>query len=555
MSNQTISPGTLLAGRYRIAELLAEIDGARVWRAVDEVLSRPVVVDVLSAEDERTGPLFDAARRAAAANDPRFLRVLDCDIHDGTTYCVREWAGGRPLERMLGAGPLTGQQAGWLAREVAEALEHLHRAGLQHGAISPATVVVTDAGAIKVVGIATESALRSAGPGSPEDDVRALGQVLFASLTGRWPGPAPAWGLQPAPVEHGRLLSPRQVRAGVPRSLDDISDRLLGDPPRHHAAPITSAAGLSAALSGVIGSSHEPPSQLSDETVAIAQQNGSVDDAATVMVPNVTAPALEPNPVYPQPSMNGTPRAPYEPSPDARPVRRSRQAPPPENGAATGNGGGRRRASEEKAKGGWGGRILILLAILALLSVIAMAQFLAKGAFTDDQKSGSNTPPPTVSQPPPTQKIKIVAAKDFDPLPDGSGDEHPKDVPKTYDGDPGTTWDTMSYKKRPDLGGTKDGVGIYYDLGSVQAVSQVNLSLIGEDTSLEIRIPASDPATPGAKPDDWTKVGGVEKAGETASVKLDPGTKARFVLVWLTSLPESKDGEYRGEIAEVTIQR
>ena len=97
MSNQTVSPGALLAGRYRIAELLAEIDGARVWRAVDEVLSRPVVVDVLPDGDPRTNLLFDAARRAAAAADPRFLRVLDCDMHDGVTYCVREWAGGRSL--------------------------------------------------------------------------------------------------------------------------------------------------------------------------------------------------------------------------------------------------------------------------------------------------------------------------------------------------------------------------------------------------------------------------------------------------------------------------
>src|SRR6266498_439653 len=151
VSNQTVSPGALLAGRYRIAELLAEIDGARVWRAVDEVLSRAVVVDVLPA------------------------------------------------------------------REVSEALENLHRTGNAHGSISPATVVVTDAGAIKVVGLATEAALRSTGPGSAEQDVRALGELLYASLTGRWPGPAVTWGLQPAPVEHGRLLSPRQVRAGVPR--------------------------------------------------------------------------------------------------------------------------------------------------------------------------------------------------------------------------------------------------------------------------------------------------------------------------------------------------
>jgi len=550
VSNQTVSPGALLAGRYRIAELLAEIGGARVWRAVDEVLSRAVVVDVLPADDPRTNGLFDAARRAAAAADPRFLRVLDCDIHDGVTYCVREWAGGRPLERMLGAGPLTGQQAGWLAREVAEALENLHRTGLQHGAISPSTVVVTDAGAIKVVGLATEAALRSSGPGSPEDDVRALGQVLFASLTGRWPGPYPAWGLQPAPVEHGRLLSPRQVRAGVPRSLDDISDRLLGDPPRHHAAPITTAAGLSAALSGVIGSSHEPPGQMNDETVAIAQQTGSVDDA-TVVVPTVAPPAIEPEPAYARPRSNGAVHPAYASAPDARPVRRKAA---PGDQAANGNGRRRITPPEEKAKGGWGGRILILLAILALLSVIAMAQFLAKGAFTSDQGDTTDAPKATPTQPPAAQKIKIVAAQDFDPKPDGNGEENPEDVSNTYDGKPSTTWRTMSYKRRADLGGVKDGVGVYYDLGSVVPVSQVNLTLVGDPTDVELRIPVDDPAEPGQEPDDWKKVGGAEEAGETVSVKADAGTKTRYVLVWLTKLPKEGSG-FRGEIAEVTIQR
>ncbi|GAA1564462.1 protein kinase family protein [Kribbella sancticallisti] len=552
MSNQTVSPGALLAGRYRIAELLAEIDGARVWRAVDEVLSRAVVVDVLPVGDPRTNLLFDAARRAAAAADPRFLRVLDCDMHEGVTYCVREWAGGRPLERMLGAGPLTGQQAGWLAREVSEALENLHRTGHSHGSISPSTVVVTDAGAIKVVGLATEAALRGTGPGSPEADVRALGELLYASLTGRWPGPAPAWGLQPAPVEHGRLLSPRQVRAGVPRSLDDISDRLLGNPPRHHAAPITSAAGLSAALSGVIGSSHEPPSQM-DETVAVARQNGSVDDATQVAPALQVPPALDPTPPAPQYPPNGqtAPQAAYSVAPPTEPIRR--QAP-------NQNGNGRRKppVDEPRPRGSWGGRILILLAILALLSVIGIAQFLVKGAINNDQGSddtGASNPPQTSGPPPVTNEpVKIVAAKDFDPEPDGNGEEHPEEVPNTFDGKAGTTWTTMSYKRRPDLGGTKDGVGIVYDLGAPTNVSLVTVNLVGDKTSLELMVPKGDTGKSPAAVSGWTSVASLKDQGEKAELKPAEPTQTRYVLVWLTSLPKEGSG-FRGEISEVTVQK
>lgn len=560
MSNQTVSPGALLAGRYRIAELLAEMDGARVWRAVDEVLSRAVVVDVLPTDDPRTTTLFDAARRAAAVADPRFLRVLDCDVHDGVTYCVREWAGGRPLERMLGAGPLTGQQAGWLAREVSEALENLHRTGVAHGSISPATIVVTDAGAIKVVGLATEAALRGTGPGTPEQDVRNLGEVLYSSLTGRWPGPGPAWGLQPAPVEHGRLLSPRQVRAGVPRSLDDIADRLLGTPPRHHAAPITSAAGLSAALSGVIGSSHEPPSQMSDETMAVARQNGSIDDATAVVPPVDVPPALDPTPpAVLRSASNGhtAPTPPYQPAADTRPVRRQ----PVPNGQ-NGNGNGRRKApppDEPRRSGGsWGGRILILLAVLALLSVIAMAQFLVKGAINKDQGNDDPKDAPTTSAPPKpaSQRVAISKATDFDP--DGDGEERAKDVAKTHDGDPDTSWRTMSYKRRPDLGGLKDGVGVVYDLGSPVDVSQVTVSLVGKPTSLELRVPKNDPTESPEELSGWKSVAELEDAKDGAVVlKPAAATRTRYVLVWLTSLPKESKGDnaFRGEIAEVTVQR
>ncbi|MFC9686908.1 protein kinase family protein [Kribbella sp. NPDC056951] len=553
MSNQTVSPGALLAGRYRIAELLAEIDGARVWRAVDEVLSRAVVVDVLPVGDPRTNLLFDAARRAAAAADPRFLRVLDCDMFEGVTYCVREWAGGRPLERMLASGPLTGQQAGWLAREVSEALENLHRTGHAHGSISPSTVVVTDAGAIKVVGLATEAALRSAGPGSAEQDVYNLGELLYASLTGRWPGAAPAWGLQPAPVEHGRLMSPRQVRAGVPRSLDDISDRLLADPPRHHAPPITSAAGLSAALSGVVGSSHEPPNQM-DETVQVARQNGSIDDA-TQVVPQAPPPALDPTPPAYQSSNGHAETAAYAPA-EARPARR--QTPPPSNG----NGGGRRRADEPKRKGSWGGRILILLAILALLSVVAMAQFLLKGAMnndqTDDPGTGNKTTPSASSKPSATGAVaKIVSAKDFDPEPAGNGEEHPEDVPNTYDGKTSTVWETQSYNNKPNFGGQKPGVGIVYNLGAPTPISKVIVTLEGDGTSLELRVPKGDDKTksPSAV-NGWEPIATEEDQPEGA-VTLTPSapTETQYVMVWLTKIPKESGSKYRGTIAEVSIQK
>jgi hypothetical protein len=296
-----------------------------------------------------------------------------------------------------------------------------------------------------------------------------------------------------------------------------------------------------------------------DETVAVARQNGSVDDATQVAPAIQAPPALDPTPQIPEYQQsayaenNG--RIPAQPAyataAETQPVRR--QAPPPQNG-------GRRKApaDEPKQRGSWGGRILILLAILALLSVVAMAQFLVKGAINKDQGTGSKTsaPPPASSAPPSATggPVKIVAAKDFDPQPAGNGEEHPNDVPKSYDGDTSTTWKTMSYKNKPNLGGTKPGVGIIYDLGALTDVSKVTVSLVGDKTSLDLMVPKADPSVSAPAVSGWKSVASLADQGEQAVLTPAAPVKTRYVLVWLTKLPKA-DGGYRGEIAEVSVQK
>jgi hypothetical protein len=81
-------------------------------------------------------------------------------------------------------------------------------------------------------------------------DTTALARMLYALLTGYWPGDAPT-ALPPAPRYKGRLCTPRQVRAGVPALLDAIAYRGLqgqaADAPLRPQTP----AGLALALSMV----------------------------------------------------------------------------------------------------------------------------------------------------------------------------------------------------------------------------------------------------------------------------------------------------------------
>ncbi|MFW6092271.1 MAG: protein kinase family protein, partial [Actinomycetota bacterium] len=248
MTAQAVRPGRLLAGRYRVEDLLDEVDGVRSWRGVDEVLRRAVFVHTLATDDPRATALTQAAQAASQVGDTRFLQVLDVDSEEDTVYVIREWITGQNLKLVLAAGPLPPDQAAALGGEVAEALASAHQQGLTHLRLEPSSVLISDDGTVKVAGLATEAALHGAVDGDPgEVDAAGIGRILYAALTGRWPD-GDGHGLPAAPRIDGRIASPRQVRPGVPRILDEVVDRTLGNSARHNARSLRSPAEVADAL-------------------------------------------------------------------------------------------------------------------------------------------------------------------------------------------------------------------------------------------------------------------------------------------------------------------
>jgi serine/threonine protein kinase len=234
VADNSIGPGTVLAGRFRLEDLVQETAGAKFWRATDQTLARNVAVNIVDAGDRRAKALLQAARTSATVTDGHFLRVLDAAEEDGFVYVVNEWGTGISLDKMLDEGPLPPRRAAWLVKEVAEAITTAHRHGIAHGRLLPENVMVTEAGSVKLIGFVVDAVLnvradREAGGealGEHESDVVNLAALLYATLVGRWPGSAGS-ALPAAPREHDRALRPRQVRAGVPRPLDAICDRVL----------------------------------------------------------------------------------------------------------------------------------------------------------------------------------------------------------------------------------------------------------------------------------------------------------------------------------------
>src|SRR3954454_8076720 len=197
MADTPFGPGTVLAGRFALDDLLDEHGGARFWRATDQTLARSVAVHVLPDTDARADSLLTAARTSALVSDGHLLRVLDAAAEDGVVYVVNEWGYGVSLDRMRAEGPLSPRRAAWVVKEVAETIMTAHRNGVAHGRLLPENVMISEAGSVKLVGFVVDAVLR-AQPGSHprvvtsgqqvsdvESDVLNLGGLLYAALVGR----------------------------------------------------------------------------------------------------------------------------------------------------------------------------------------------------------------------------------------------------------------------------------------------------------------------------------------------------------------------------------
>lgn len=619
----SIRPGDVLAGRYRLVDLLAESGGGRFWRAHDRILERHVALHVIAEDDERAAALLEAARRSAMVHDRHLLRVLDADRTEGLVYVVNEWGSGDSLDIMLAnEGPLGARRAAWLVSEVASSIAEGHAAGVAHGRLVPENVLVDHSGAVRLIGFAVDAAMHGLPPGRPSADVSDLGGLLYSALTGKWPGTSPS-GVPRAPVEQGRVLRPRQVRAGIPRPLDALCDEVVNPYAGGWGArlrethDLATARGIAEFLAEFVGD----PTGLAAAEAAAGHRDTETISLPAISDPPVREPAREPEPQpQPQPepepapapaparprstelptqaglpifddatddvswiaarSEPAPPPPPFEEPPErplfapdppdgAGPVRRPRHETPPsdpsrpgsssywpwdDGSPATGTGpitpaGDAEDADPEVPGRSWLRLAAVIAGCLILLVALVVAFNLGRGRTPlgavpeDDDPTPSS--PTTSSAPTP---ITGLSATDLDPQGDPP-EENPELAPLAVDGDPATSWRTMTYLQDFGPGGLKTGAGLVIDLGEEHTVASVDLTFVGAPTGFSLYLTDQAPES----------VAGLEPvAAATADeprtrVPLDEEPSGRYLTVWLTSLPTIPDG-FRGEVAEVAVR-
>lgn len=499
-----LASGDVVAGRYRLEGALASGGMATVWRAVDEVLARPVAVKVLhrrlAADPDFVARFRREAVAAARVAHPSIVGIYDTCADPEAI--VMELVDGRTLRDELDNRRfLPPAEAVEIASGIAQALEVAHKAGLVHRDVKPANVLLSSDGRLKVADFGIAKAARpdedpeladltsvgsmvgtakylapeqvSGGDVDARTDVYALGAVLYEMVCGR----PPFQGDNDLATATARLHAvperPRSVLRTIPERLDTIIMRALATDPGHR---YESAAALWAELQAA---------PLHVDTDAAPRPAGPVTDA-TVVTEQAT--------------------------------------------------------SFAKSERSW-------LVPAALVSVVAIALGLAwlliGGTEARDSVFGlvDRVAPGGGGS---SEPVDITAAA-YDPL--GSDGENDELAALAVDGDDATAWATERYNSR-ELGGLKAGVGIVVDLGESHDLDELKITTPDAGWSASVYVSDTSHATLAG----WgTAVAGIEDAASgttTTSLGDRPGS---FVLFWITDLGDDPEPEVIFDLSEIVV--
>lgn len=501
--------GHKLARRYRLEECLTRLDGFSSWRAVDEKLRRAVGVHLLPAAHPRARPVLAAARSAALLGDPRFVQVLDAVEEDDLVYVVHEWLpDATELTALLASGPFEPHEAYQLVSQVSQAMAAAHSEGLAHLRLTPGCVLRTESGQYRIRGLAVMAALRGIRSEHPKrTDTEAIGALLYAALTQRWPYEDDAFGLSGLPKGVG-LIAPDQVRAGVHRGLAEIAMRALvndGATPSRLEPACTTPEELAKAVAGLPRIKPPEPSFATPTYQAGNYRQSPYSRASGRTSPGAASPAPVP--------------------------------PPPPLQSRTGT------ALKWTVSA-------LLIAALGLGSWQLADTLMDRESRSSDSQSSQPSGGEETEKP--GSPLGITQVREFSPLGAPMGM-----VSRAVDGRQDTAWITPQYKGFANFGNLptrKEGSGIIIDLGEVKKVSGLQLDMYRSGHTLAVMAAPPSAVNPASLADFSERLTESARTSSQVSVALDKPVRTRYLLVHITELPaDGAAALFRGGISEVKV--
>jgi serine/threonine protein kinase len=252
-------------GRYRLFDKIDSGETADIYRAVAlgaQGFERIVAIKRIRPEAEVADisrVFADKARLSALLEHRNIVQVYDFGAVDGNHYIAMEYLRGKNLEQVLGSLRSSGERlspalAVFVAREVALGLAHAHdysdergqRLGIVHRDVSPANIMLLQAGAVKLLDFGIARAINpttitparanfvrgkchylspeqiSGDPVNARSDIFALGVVLWEMLTGRQLFGGGSTFAVTSAVTSGRIPAPSTIVPALSADLDRV---------------------------------------------------------------------------------------------------------------------------------------------------------------------------------------------------------------------------------------------------------------------------------------------------------------------------------------------
>ena len=241
--------------RYEILGPLGFGATSRVDKARDKIIGRTVAIKTLvhsfgAAPQQKQ--FLREAQIVGQLSHPAIVNLFDVGVEEtGIAYLVMEYVNGRTLLQVLSESPIPWPRACSWAADLATALGRAHHAGIIHGDVKPANVMITEEGEVKLsdFGIARFATQVSGSgrimgtpaylapeqimgePHSTRSDLFSLGIVLYQMLTGVPPFDGSSVAAVCAQILTSDPVEPSRRNPSLPPGLDHIVMRCLAKKP------------------------------------------------------------------------------------------------------------------------------------------------------------------------------------------------------------------------------------------------------------------------------------------------------------------------------------
>jgi serine/threonine protein kinase/tetratricopeptide (TPR) repeat protein len=253
-SQGTLEPGTLLAQRYQIVQMLGQGGMGAVYKATDVELNRTVALKVIRSDLARDKAIVDRFKQelllAHQVTHRNVIRIYDLSEADGMKFITMEYVEGENLLTLIHEKKkFSPSEAVEIMQQVCRALEASHNVGVIHRDLKPQNIMRDTTGRVVVMDFGLARTLEGEGMtqsgalvgtieymspeqalGKPLDqrsDIFALGLIFYEMLTGQMPFKADSTIASLIRRTQERVAPVSDHDNSIPRSVSNIVSKCL----------------------------------------------------------------------------------------------------------------------------------------------------------------------------------------------------------------------------------------------------------------------------------------------------------------------------------------